>query len=87
MHEKVTTSCVLLEICTSRAKMEEEACDGKEQRSRDETKKRGRKKAVDTSKIDIGIIVRLKVSSPGQCLVVRHWKAGSVSAVTRLATR
>ena len=46
---------------TERAKMKEEACDGKKQRIRDETKRRGRKKAVDTSKIDIDIIVRLKV--------------------------
>ena len=46
---------------TECAKMKEEACDGKKQRIRDETKRRGRKKAVDTSKIDIDIIVRLKV--------------------------
>lgn len=43
--------------------------------------------AVDhTSKIDIGIIMRLEAPR-GQCLIVRHWEAGSVSAVTHSATR
>lgn len=41
--------------------MKEEVYDGKERHIRDETNRRGRKKAFDTSKIDIGIIVRLEV--------------------------
>lgn len=42
--------------------MKKETCDRKERNICDETNGRGRKKAAgDTSKIDIGIIVRLGV--------------------------
>lgn len=85
-YEEVTTSNILFEIRTSG----ENEDDGRSMRWkgmaylwRDERED----EAVDhTSKIDIGIIMRLEAPR-GQCLIVRHWEAGSVSAVTHSATR